>query len=45
MIGLGYLAAAYTAVWIGLFLYLLSIGRRAARAEQELAELRARRRG
>lgn len=45
MIGLGYLAAAYTAVWIGLFLYLLSIGRRASRMERELDELRSRRRG
>jgi CcmD family protein len=40
MRGLNYLAAAYTAIWIALFLYLLSIGRRARRLERELAELR-----
>lgn len=45
MIGLGYLAAAYTAVWIGIVLYLLSIGRRAARLERDLDDLRSRRRG
>jgi CcmD family protein len=39
MSGLDYLAAAYFAIWIALFLYLLSIGRRAKRLEKELAEL------
>jgi CcmD family protein len=40
MKGLGYLAAAYTAIWIALFVYLLSIGRRARRLEREVEELR-----
>ena len=40
MKGLNYLAAAYTAIWIALFLYLLSIGRRARRLEREIEELR-----
>jgi CcmD family protein len=45
MKGLSYLAAAYTAIWIALFLYLLSIGRRARRLEREVEELgRGRRR-
>jgi CcmD family protein len=39
MSGLDYLAAAYFAIWIAIFLYLLSIGRRAKRLEKELAEL------
>ena len=40
MKGLYYLAAAYTAIWIALFVYLLSIGRRASRLERELEEMR-----
>lgn len=44
MRGLDYLAAAYSAIWIGIFLYLLSIGRRTRRLEHEVEELgRARR--
>jgi CcmD family protein len=40
MKGLYYLCAAYTAVWIAIFGYLLSIGRRARRLERELDELK-----
>ncbi|HZR84895.1 MAG TPA: CcmD family protein [Candidatus Binatia bacterium] len=40
MRGLDYLAAAYTAIWIAIFLYLLAIGRRARRLEREIDELR-----
>lgn len=40
MKGLYYLTAAYTAVWITIFAYLLSIGRRTSRLERELDELR-----
>lgn len=40
MKGLYYLCAAYSAVWIAIFGYLLSIGRRARRLERELDELK-----
>jgi CcmD family protein len=40
MKGLYYLFAAYTAVWLALFGYLLSIGRRARRLEREIEDLR-----
>jgi CcmD family protein len=39
MRGLYFLAAAYTGVWIGLFFYLVALGRRASRLEQEIAAL------
>ena len=45
MKGLGYLAAAYLAIWGGLFVYLLSIGRTASRLEREIEDLKRRRRG
>jgi len=35
-----YLFAAYTAVWIGLFLYLLRLARRSRELEDEIRELR-----
>jgi len=35
-----YLFAAYTAVWIGLFLYLLRLARRSRELEEEIRELR-----
>jgi CcmD family protein len=35
-----YLFAAYTTVWVVLFLYVLSLDRRARRAERELEELK-----
>jgi len=35
-----YLFAAYTTVWVVLFLYVLSLDRRARRAERDLEELR-----
>jgi CcmD family protein len=40
MKGLNYLAAAYTAIWIAIFVYVLSIGRRASRLEREIEDLR-----
>lgn len=43
MRGLDYLAAAYLAIWGGLFFYLLSLGRRASRLEREIEDLRRRR--
>jgi CcmD family protein len=36
MKGLYFLAAAYTCIWVGLFLYLMGLGRRATRLEQEI---------
>lgn len=39
MKGLYYLAAAYTAVWVAIFAYLLSIGRRARKLESEIEQL------
>ena len=35
-----YLFAAYTAVWIGLFVYLLRLSRRSQELEDEIHELR-----
>jgi len=35
-----YLFAAYTVVWLVLFLFVLSIDRRARRAEKDLEELK-----
>jgi CcmD family protein len=35
-----YLFAAYTVVWVVLFLYVLSLDRRARRAERELEEMK-----
>ena len=35
-----YLFAAYAAVWMGLFLYLLHLGRRSRELEEEIRELR-----
>ena len=37
---MSYLFAAYTAVWIGLFLYLLRLARRSRELEDEIRELR-----
>ncbi len=37
---LPYLFAAYAAIWIALFLYLLRLGRRTADLEGELRELK-----
>ncbi|MFI5366197.1 MAG: CcmD family protein [Candidatus Binatia bacterium] len=41
MANLGFLIAAYTAVWVLLFLYLLSLSRRNSALEKEIEELRA----
>lgn len=40
MTNLGYLFVAYAVVWIGLFVYLLRLGRRNRELEEELRELR-----
>ena len=40
MTHLPYLFAAYAAVWIGLFVYLLRLDRRARELEDEVRELR-----
>ncbi|MBY0273737.1 CcmD family protein [Candidatus Binatia bacterium] len=40
MKGLYYLTAAYTAVWVAIFAYLMSIGRRARKLEREIEELK-----
>jgi CcmD family protein len=37
---MAYLFAAYAAIWLGLFLYLLSLGRRSRELEEEIRELR-----
>lgn len=37
---MGYLFAAYTAIWIGLFAYLLRLSRRSQELEEEIRELR-----
>ena len=37
-----YLFAAYTVVWVIIFLYVLSLDRRARRCERDLAELKRR---
>lgn len=35
-----YLFAAYTAIWLGIVVYLLHLGRRSRELEDELQELR-----
>jgi len=40
MTNLSYLFAAYAAVWIALFLYLLRLGRRSRELEEELREMK-----
>jgi CcmD family protein len=35
-----YLFAAYTAVWVALFVYVLRLGRRSRELEEEIRELR-----
>ena len=42
---LSYLFAAYAAVWIGIFVYLLRLNRRTQDLEHEVRELRQRLRG
>lgn len=37
---MGYLFAAYAAVWIGIVVYVRSLGRRQQALEEELEELR-----
>jgi CcmD family protein len=41
MANLGFLIAAYAAVWVLLFVYLLSLSRRNRALEKEIEELRA----
>jgi CcmD family protein len=40
---LGYLFAAYAAVWVGIIVYVRSIERRTRELEDELHDIRARR--
>ena len=40
MTNLSYLFAAYAVVWIGIFLYVLRLGRRSQELEEEVRELR-----
>ena len=42
MSNLGYLFAAFTAVWLGIFLYVQRLARRGRELEEELADLRRR---
>jgi CcmD family protein len=37
---LSYLFAAYTVVWVGIFLYCLRLGRRNRELEEEVREIR-----
>jgi CcmD family protein len=39
---LGYLFAAFTAVWLGIFVYVRRLARRGRELEEELRELRRR---
>jgi CcmD family protein len=39
---LGYLFAAFTAVWLGIFIYVRRLARRGQELEEELRELRRR---
>ncbi len=39
---LGYLFAAYTAVWLGIFFYVRRLARRGRELEEEVRELRRR---
>jgi CcmD family protein len=39
---LGYLFAAFTAVWLGIFLYVRRLARRERELEEELQDLRRR---
>jgi CcmD family protein len=40
MTNLPYLFAAYAVIWIGLFAYLLRLGRRSRELEEEVRELK-----
>ena len=40
MTNLPYLFAAYTVVWLGIFVYLLRLARRSRELEEEVRELR-----
>ena len=40
MTNLGYLFAAYTAVWVALFVYVVRLQRRSRELEEEIRELR-----
>jgi CcmD family protein len=39
---LGYLFAAFTAIWLGIFLYVQRLARRGRELEEELRDLRRR---
>ncbi len=40
MNGLDFLGYAYSAVWIAIFVYLITLGRKASRLEEEIRELK-----
>jgi len=40
MTGIDYLGYAYSAIWIALFFYLVALGRKASKLEDEIKELR-----
>ena len=40
MTNLSYLFAAYAAVWLGIFVYVVRLGRRNRELEEEIRELR-----
>ena len=40
MTNLPYLFAAYAAIWIGIFIYVLGLARRSRELEEELRELK-----
>ena len=40
MTGLDFLGYAYSAVWIAFFIYLVTLGRKASRLEEEIRDLK-----
>lgn len=40
MSGIDFLGYAYTAIWVAFFFYLVALGRRARRLEEEIRELK-----
>jgi CcmD family protein len=40
MTGIDFLGYAYSAIWVAFFFYLVSLGRKAHRLEEELRELK-----
>lgn len=40
MTGIDFLGYAYSAVWVAFFFYLVALGRKASRLEEEIRELK-----